>query len=119
MLEIQHDKTTGVGLLARQSDTVTSPTISNIGVVNTDVCCSISLADQTLTLGPVLIDIIDVSVRWIVALFVCEVMGHYREGSSYGEEIKHAEEVIGIVVILEHVAGHSGGGKAYKGKERG
>lgn len=57
-----------VGLPARQTDTVPASTACNVGVVNTNVCPSVSLADQTLILGRALIDIVDVSVGRIVAL---------------------------------------------------
>jgi hypothetical protein len=48
MLKIQYDKTMSVGFLARQSDTIPPSTASNIGIVNTNVSCSIFLADQAL-----------------------------------------------------------------------
>ena len=79
MLEIQNDKAMSVRLFARQSDTVTSSTACNFGVINTNVCCSISLADQSLTFGLASIDIIDVSVRWIIALSLCKTVPYYGE----------------------------------------
>ncbi len=69
MLKIQNDKTPSVGLLARQSDTISAAAACNVGVVDTNVCCAISLADQTLTLRRAFVDIIDVSVRRIAALY--------------------------------------------------
>ena len=60
----------GIGLLARQSDTVSASTTCHVGVVNTDICRPITLADQTLTSGRALIDIVDISVRWVAVLWL-------------------------------------------------
>lgn len=68
MLQIQHDKSVRVGILASQSDTVSASTACHIGAINTDICGPISFSDQTLPLGRALIDVVDVSVCWVVTL---------------------------------------------------
>lgn len=77
MLKIQYDETPGVGFLARQSDTISASTASNVRVVNTDISRSISLADQALTLSHTFIDIVDVPIRWVVTLcFIRRIPKH-------------------------------------------
>lgn len=70
MLEIQYDETMGVSFLAGQSNTISPRAAGNVGAVNTDICCSAPLADQTLTLRRASIDIVDVSVRRVATLWL-------------------------------------------------
>lgn len=68
MLEVKHDETMGVRLLARQPHTVSASAPGDVGGVDPDIGPSISIANQPLIAGSVLIDIVHVTMSRIITL---------------------------------------------------
>ena len=89
--QVDDDKAMIVALLAFKSDTVPASTRRDICVINADVHDAVVGIDETVVLCRRLIDVVDISLGWIV-------------GSI---EVEHREEIRHIVIVHQGIASYT------------
>ena len=72
--EVDDKQAVGIGLLTFQTNAVTSSSAGNIAVVYADVCNAAVGVDKALALCSALVDIVDVSVGWVVTGIEVEIV---------------------------------------------
>jgi hypothetical protein len=121
MSQVKYHKAMGIILYTFNADTAPSSATGHIGMIHTDIYLAIVRIDEAAALGLSLIDIVDVTARWIVFLTIslasqpCQCI----LGSANSFKVEHGEEILSAIVILEGIASYTKMDQTSASKERG
>ncbi len=105
VFEVEDHEAVGVLLAARDTDAVTAATSGSFGGVGLDCYDAVVDSDQTLGLGGILVNIVDVAMGWVI--FLSRVLVLYSTallGQTHCVKGEKVHEVVTRVIILNGVS---------------